>query len=202
MAAAMQAREVRLGFGWDGAAQETGLPGTHVHAWDAQDFRADVCMGLVAAQVIDTVSKACAYGAYDKLQEFVAADPGCVNAPDESGYFPLQWAALNNRMAEANYLLAQGASVNATDHTGQTALHWAAVRGSLPVIETLLRNHADCELKDNKGYTVAHVAAQYGQTAVLYHLVRWDTWQQRAWRAWAACDWCMVLMFLLHMALT
>lgn len=147
----------------------------YMHAWDAQDSRADVCMGLVAAQVIDTVSKACAYGAYDKLQEFVAADPGCVNAPDESGYFPLQWAALNNRMSEANYLLAQGASVNATDHTGQTALHWAAVRGSLPVIETLLRNHADCELKDNKGYTVAHVAAQYGQTAVLYHLVRWDT---------------------------
>ncbi len=74
-------------------------------------------------------------------------------------------------MAEANYLLSQGALINATDQTGQTALHWAAVRGSLPVIETLLRNNADYELKDNRGYTATHVAAQYGQTAALYHLV-------------------------------
>lgn len=130
---------------------------------------------MQAREVIDTVSKACAYGDFDKLKEFVSTDPSCVNTPDDSGYYPLQWAALNNRIAEANYLLSQGASINTADHTGQTALHWAAVRGSLPVIETLLRNNANCDLKDNKGYTAAHVAAQYGQTAALYHLaLRWN----------------------------
>lgn len=122
--------------------------------------------------MVDTVSKACAYGDFDRLKRFVEADAGCVNRPDDAGYFPLQWAALNNRLAEANFLLGQGVQINATDSTGQTALHWATVRGSLPVIEALLRHGADYEIKDNRGYTAIHVAAQYGQTAVLYHLVR------------------------------
>jgi palmitoyltransferase len=39
---------------------------------------------------IDTVSKACAFGDFDKLRSFVEADVGCVNVADESGYFPLQ----------------------------------------------------------------------------------------------------------------
>lgn len=123
---------------------------------------------------IDTISKSCAYGDFDKLKAFIEADPSCVNQPDEQGYFPLQWAALNNRVVETNYLLNQSAAVNARDSTGQTALHWAAVRGSLPCIETLLRNGADPAIADNRGYTPCHVAAQYGQTAVLYHLaLKW-----------------------------
>lgn len=123
---------------------------------------------------IDSISKACAYGDFDKLKAFIEADPSCVNQPDEQGYFPLQWAALNNRVVETNYLLNQAAAVNARDGTGQTALHWAAVRGSLPCVETLLRNGADPALADNRGYTSCHVAAQYGQTAVLYHMaLKW-----------------------------
>lgn len=125
-------------------------------------------------EVIDTISKACAYGDFEKLQSFVQANPNVIQQPDPSGYRPLQWAALNNRVSEATYLLSQGAEVNATDQTGQTALHWACVRGSLPVIETLLRHSANPDARDNRGYTPAHVAAQYGQTAVLYHLaLKW-----------------------------
>ncbi|KAJ9511104.1 hypothetical protein QJQ45_013141 [Haematococcus lacustris] len=123
---------------------------------------------------IDTVSKAAAYGEYTKLQQFLDAQPACVNETDASGYYPLQWAALNNRVAEATFLLQRGALVNAVDHTGQTSLHWASVRGSLPVLETLLRNGGSPDIQDNRGYTAAHVAAQYGQTAVLYHLaLKW-----------------------------
>jgi ankyrin repeat protein len=143
---------------------------------------------------IDSISKACAYGDFDKLKAFIEADPSCVNQPDEQGYFPLQWAALNNRVVETNYLLNQAAAVNARDGTGQTALHWAAVRGSLPCVETLLRNGADPALADNRGYTPCHVAAQYGQTAVLYHMaLKWgvdcDTtgaWAQLQAVAWSA----------------
>mmetsp|Transcript_8985 Transcript_8985/g.19267 ORF Transcript_8985/g.19267 Transcript_8985/m.19267 type:complete len:550 (+) Transcript_8985:348-1997(+) len=128
-----------------------------------------------AKGVIDTITKACAYGDFEKLKQFVDADASCVNRPDEGGHYPLQWAALNNRVAETNYLLNHGALINAANPTGQTALHWAAVRGSLPVLETLLQHNADYEIKDNRGYTVAHVAAQYGQTAVLYHLaLKWN----------------------------
>lgn len=130
---------------------------------------------MVSGEVIDTVSKACAYGDFDQVRQFVANDPSCVNTPDDQGYHPLQWAALNNRVGEATFLLSNGAAINAKDKTGQTALHWAAVRGSLPVIETLLRNNADYDLRDNRGYTICHVAAQYGQAAVLYYLaLKWN----------------------------
>uniref|UniRef100_A0A7R9V718 S-acyltransferase n=1 Tax=Chlamydomonas euryale TaxID=1486919 RepID=A0A7R9V718_9CHLO len=129
----------------------------------------------MSKEVVDTISKACAYGDFDKLKQFFSEDPASINQPDESGYYPLQWAALNNRTVEVNYLLSVGASMNAADGTGQTALHWAAVRGSLPVIEALMRAHADHEMRDNRGYTITHVAAQYGQTAVLYHLaLKWN----------------------------
>jgi ankyrin repeat protein len=124
--------------------------------------------------VIDTIAKACAFGDFEALQRFVESDPTSVNTADGQGYYPLQWAALNNRIQEASYLISKGGSVNQQDTTGQTALHWAAVRGSLPVIETLLRSDADIEIKDNRGYTACHVAAQYGQTAALYHLaLKW-----------------------------
>lgn len=127
------------------------------------------------SNVVDTISKACAFGDFDKLKEFIAADPASVNSPDEQGYYPLQWAALNNRVAETSCLLSHDAVVNIQDPTGQTPLHWAAVRGSLPVIETLMRNGADATMRDHRGYTVCHVAAQYGQTAVLYHLaLKWN----------------------------
>jgi palmitoyltransferase ZDHHC13/17 len=98
--------------------------------------------------------QACAYGDFDKLKQYVDADSSLINKPDENGYYPLQWAALNNRVPEASFLLSQGANPNLADHTGQTALHWAAVRGSLPVLEQLLRNNADHEARDNRGYTV------------------------------------------------
>jgi ankyrin repeat protein len=125
-------------------------------------------------EIIDSISKACAYGDFDKLRSFIQEDPESVNKPDEQGYYPLQWASLNNRVAETTFLLSNGANVNLCDQSGQAAIHWAAVRGSLPVLETLLRHNADYELKDSRGYTVCHVAAQYGQTAVLYHLaLKW-----------------------------
>ena len=125
-------------------------------------------------QVIDTIAKACAFGDFEALQRFVLADPTAANTADAQGYYPLQWAALNNRIQEVSFLISKGGSVNQQDSTGQTALHWAAVRGSLPVIETLLRSDAEIEIKDNRGYTACHVAAQYGQTAALYHLaLKW-----------------------------
>ena len=73
-------------------------------------------------EAIDSVWKACAHGDLDKLKEFIDADPQSGNAPDEQvgtrrkdsaisscfslkGYYPLQWAALNNQVSAVSYLL-------------------------------------------------------------------------------------------------
>lgn len=128
-----------------------------------------------APVLIDDLWKAAAYGDLEKLEDYLKGDPALANKADGGGYYAVQWAALNNRVAAATILLERGADVNATDGQGQTALHWAAVRGALPTAELLLRSGARLDKQDSRGYTAAHVAAQYGHTAVLYHFkVRWD----------------------------
>ncbi|XP_062229390.1 protein S-acyltransferase 24-like isoform X1 [Phragmites australis] len=121
------------------------------------------------------VYTAAAYGDLEKLQRLVEAEGRPVSEPDGGGYHALQWAALNNRVAAAQYILEHGADVNAVDHTGQTALHWSAVRGHIQVAELLLKEGAKVDAADLYGYQATHVAAQYGQTAFIYHIVaKWN----------------------------
>mmetsp|Transcript_10218 Transcript_10218/g.28917 ORF Transcript_10218/g.28917 Transcript_10218/m.28917 type:complete len:185 (+) Transcript_10218:60-614(+) len=56
--------------------------------------------------LIDTLSKACAYGDLDRLGELLKEkDYSLLSTPDAEGYYPLQWAALNNQVHCAKYLL-------------------------------------------------------------------------------------------------
>ncbi|XP_015879572.2 protein S-acyltransferase 24 [Ziziphus jujuba] len=121
------------------------------------------------------VYTAAAYGDLEKLHRLVESEGCSVSEPDGLGYYALQWAALNNRTAAAQYIIEHGGDVNATDHTGQTALHWSAVRGAIQVAELLLQEGARVNAADMYGYQTTHVAAQYGQTAFLYHVVsKWN----------------------------
>ncbi|CAI9758917.1 unnamed protein product [Fraxinus pennsylvanica] len=121
------------------------------------------------------VYTAAAYGDMEKLQRLVESEGCSVSEPDAHGYYALQWAALNNRTAAAQYIIEHGADVHAADHTGQTALHWSAVRGAIQVAELLLQEGARVNAADMYGYQTTHVAAQYGQTAFIYHIVtKWN----------------------------
>ncbi|KAL0340464.1 UNVERIFIED_CONTAM: protein S-acyltransferase 24 [Sesamum radiatum] len=111
----------------------------------------------------------------EKLQRLVESEGCSVSEPDALGYYALQWAALNNRSAAAQYIIEHGGDINARDHTGQTALHWSAVRGAIQAAELLLQEGARVSAADFNGYQTTHVAAQYGQTAFLCHIVtKWN----------------------------
>ncbi|KAF9662829.1 hypothetical protein SADUNF_Sadunf18G0094900 [Salix dunnii] len=98
------------------------------------------------------VYTAAAYGDLEKLHRLVESEGCSVSVPDSLGYYALQWAALNNRSAAAQYIIEHGGDVNATDHTGQTALHWTAVRGAIQVAELLLQEGARVNAADMYGY--------------------------------------------------
>ncbi|KAL2537200.1 putative protein S-acyltransferase 23 [Forsythia ovata] len=102
-------------------------------------------------QITDIYS-ASAYGDFEKLRHFVENDGVSVSQPDGNGYYPLQWAALNNFTDAVQYIIERGGDVNASDNAGQTALHWAAVRGSIAAADTLLQNGARVEAADVNGY--------------------------------------------------
>ncbi|XP_076934199.1 putative protein S-acyltransferase 23 [Bidens hawaiensis] len=121
--------------------------------------------------VIVDVFGASAYGDLPKLIKFVEEDGASLNQPDGNGYYPLQWAALNNFADGVQYVIEHGGDVHAVDHVGQTALHWAAVRGSVAAAEVLLQNGARVEAADVNAYRTVHVAAQYGQTSFLNYIV-------------------------------
>ncbi|KAL9174385.1 hypothetical protein ABFS82_02G049900 [Erythranthe guttata] len=121
-------------------------------------------------RVVDVFSAA-AYGDFDKLRKFVQNDGVSVSQSDGNGYYPLQWAALNNFADIAQYIVERGGEVNAKDNAGQTALHWAAVRGSIAAADVLLQNGGRVEAADINGYRAVHVAAQYGQTAFLNYVI-------------------------------
>ncbi|XP_073034485.1 LOW QUALITY PROTEIN: probable protein S-acyltransferase 23 [Primulina eburnea] len=120
--------------------------------------------------IIDVFS-ASAYGDFFKLRKFVENDGLSVSQPDGNGYFPLQWAALNNFADIAQYIIEHGGNVNAKDNTKLTALHWAAVRASIAAADVLMQNRASVEADDINGYRAVHVAAQYGQTTFLNHII-------------------------------
>ncbi|XP_043709002.1 probable protein S-acyltransferase 23 [Telopea speciosissima] len=120
--------------------------------------------------IVDVFS-ASAYGDFDKLRKFVEKDGCSLSQPDGNGYYPLQWASLNNFPDIELYIIEHGGDVNAADNAQQTALHWAAVRGSIAAADVLLQNRARVEAADVNGYRAVHVAAQYGQTAFLNHII-------------------------------
>ncbi|GMH23689.1 hypothetical protein Nepgr_025532 [Nepenthes gracilis] len=121
--------------------------------------------------IINDVYAASAYGDFEKLRKFVEEDGASLSMPDPTGYYAIQWAALNNFADIVQYIIEHGGDVNAADNVGQTALHWAAVRGSIAAADVLLQNGARIEAADVNGYRAVHVAAQYGQTAFLNHIV-------------------------------
>lgn len=51
------------------------------------------------------VYTAAAYGDLEKLQRLVECEGCSVSEPDGLGYYSLQWAALNNRSAAAQYII-------------------------------------------------------------------------------------------------
>ncbi|GJW17376.1 probable protein S-acyltransferase 23, partial [Tanacetum coccineum] len=111
--------------------------------------------------VITDVFGACAYGDLAKLRSFVEKEGGSslLTQQDGNGFYPLQWAALNNFPDAVHYVLQHGGDVHAVDNVRQTALHWAAVRGSVAAADVLLQNGARVEAVDVNGYRAVHVAA-------------------------------------------
>ena len=58
-----------------------------------------------AESLKNDVYTAAAYGDLEKLQRLVENDGCSVTEPDGGGYYALQWAALNNRTAAAQYII-------------------------------------------------------------------------------------------------
>ena len=103
----------------------------------------------------------------------ILIDDHNIDLKNKNGYTALHIAALNDRPAVVEKLLAFRSQVNATDYEGKTPLMMAVDRGFSKVFQVLIKNHhIDINLKQPDGKTALHLAACHDQTQVSKMLQR------------------------------
>ncbi|KAL2816572.1 hypothetical protein BDW59DRAFT_177316 [Aspergillus cavernicola] len=90
-----------------------------------------------------------------------------IEASDEDGYTPLDYAAWEGRHEAVKFLLDCGADHTASANDGFTPLHSAAENGPHEVVKTLLDCGADPAASANNGYTPLHSAAEGGHCEIV-----------------------------------
>lgn len=101
---------------------------------------------------IDSISSAVQYGYNDRVIELIDADPQLAITPVNDNITLLHWAAINNRIEIAKYLINKGAKVDAIGGAlNSTPLHWAVRDGKLEMIVFLLSYGAQPSLLDGQG---------------------------------------------------
>lgn len=111
------------------------------------------------------------YLVIERVRELASAGHD-VTVGDKENITLLHWAAINNRVEVANFLLAQGADINCLG--GQmcsTPLHWAAKQNHSHMVVMLVGKGARLDLEDKDGCQAIHVAASAGCTPVVGYLI-------------------------------
>jgi hypothetical protein len=109
-------------------------------------------------------------GNLEVVRILIECDPAYINARDEDGQTPLDWASTGHNFKDGSVLrllLEHGAVINVQDRDGWTPLHTASSYGALEDVRLLLELGADVEAKKNDGKTALQVAAEYGHDEVV-----------------------------------
>src|SRR6185369_6825108 len=78
--------------------------------------------------------------------------------PDRSGWLPLHWAAVANRVEVVRFFVSLGAPLEARGTDQWTALHLACISGSSRAVAALVRAGADVDSVARGGNTPLHLA--------------------------------------------
>jgi ankyrin repeat protein len=84
-----------------------------------------------------------------------------IDAKDNDGTTPLQYAIFNGLYNIAVVLLKNGANPNAVDIKGRTSLHYAVFQDKIPYFELLFHYGSKIDTKDVYGYTALGLANAY-----------------------------------------
>lgn len=119
--------------------------------------RKSICLQGRYICMMGSVCSAVQYGFYDRLVELTDADPSVPVTTDSEGITLLHWAALNNRLEVAKYLISKGAEVDAVGGVLQsTPLHWAIREGKVDMVVLLISYNAQISIVDHEGTLMLH----------------------------------------------
>jgi hypothetical protein len=146
---------------------------------EAKDAREDEEKRILAAiEAKDysqlSVVKATQYGVLERVRELIEKHGYDPNKPDDENVYLLHWAAINNRMEIAEYLLKVGALVDPIGGELESSpLNWAARSGHVNMVALLMRHGANPLLSDIEGFSTIHLATMFSHSNVVaYFLVK------------------------------
>ncbi|CAF3361176.1 unnamed protein product [Rotaria socialis] len=112
------------------------------------------------------------YGYYDRVVELIEPEPNLASTSVNDGITLLHWAAINNRIEIAKYLISKQVEIDVFGgELKSTPLHWAIRDRKLKMIVYLLSQNAQASLFDGEGFASIHLATMFGYTDVIAYLV-------------------------------
>ncbi len=116
--------------------------------------------------------KACQYGILDRLKELIETNQTDPHKPDGENVYLLHWAAINNRLEIAKYLLSLGCAVDVVGgELESTPLNWAARSGHIQMVVYLMKNGANPLTFDIEGFSTIHLSTMFGHSIVTSYLL-------------------------------
>lgn len=116
--------------------------------------------------------KATQYGVLERLKELIESKEVDPHKPDQENVYLLHWAAINNRIDIAQYLLSLGVEIDPIGgELRSTPLNWAARSGHVQMVILLMQHGANPQLFDAEGYSTIHLATMFGHSSVVAYLL-------------------------------
>lgn len=134
------------------------------------------------AQILEAISKkdysrldavkSVQFGILEQLKQLVETNKVDPNRPDNENVYLLHWAAYNNRLEIAEYLLSLGCAVDQVGGELETTpFNWAARAGHVELVAFLMKNGANPEATDIDGYSAIHLAAMFNHSIIVAYLL-------------------------------
>jgi hypothetical protein len=119
-----------------------------------------------------SIVKATQYGVLDRVRDLIEQHGYDPNKPDDENVYLLHWAAINNRMEIADYLLKAGARIDPIGGELESSpLNWAARSGHVNMVSFLMRHGANPLLHDIEGFSTLHLATMFSHSNVVAYLL-------------------------------
>ncbi len=116
--------------------------------------------------------KATQYGVLERLKELIETNQCDPNKPDKENVYLLHWAAINNRIEIAKYLISLNCEVDSIGGELESSpLNWAARSGHIQMVVYLMQQGANPLNFDIEGFSTIHLATMFGHSIVVAYLL-------------------------------
>ena len=116
--------------------------------------------------------KATQYGVMDRLKELIESNQCDPNKPDKENVYLLHWAAINNRLDIAKYLVSLNCEIDPIGGELESSpLNWAARSGHIQMVIYLMQQNANPNTFDIEGFSTIHLSTMFGHSMVVAYLL-------------------------------